>query len=199
MTTTQHFSSLTCDMKIIEAKNIESKIKGNLFVRFYLPSSIRNNKTSIGVNTREISTKNDHVWNESFSLACCGIRDSIDTTNLSQESLVFELWFRNKVPVFGASKLLGRGEISLKDVLESPNMVFDKWVTLVSTRGHVVDGVKSPKLKVEMRTGILKDEVKRRPRTGKKWNECGCKDGHDHGCSYDDYDVFALAAALEAF
>lgn len=100
-----------------------------------------------------------------------------------------------------ASKLLGKGEISLKDVLESPNMAFDKWVSLVSTRGHPVDGVyKSTKLKVEMRVRFLKEEEKKRPRIlTKKRNECGCKDDHGHGCSYDDYDVFALAVALEAF
>lgn len=203
MATTQNFSSLTFDLKIVEAKNIEiSKSKGNLSVRFYLPSGMGNNKTSIGLNTRGISAKNDHVWNETFSLACCGVEDySMDITNLKQESLVFELWLRKKLPVFGAtlgaSKLLGRGVISLEEVLVSPNTVFDKWVNLISTHGRVVE---SPKLKVEMRVGVVKDEKKRPSLLGKKyWNKCGCKDGHDHGCSYDDYDAFALAAALEAF
>jgi hypothetical protein len=32
------------------------------------------------------------------------------------------------------------------------------------------------------------------------WNECGCKNGHDHQawCNTEDCDIFALGAALEA-
>ncbi|PON86130.1 C2 domain containing protein [Trema orientale] len=137
----QIFSSLSLELKIIEAKNVESKTRGDLFVRCYLPSG-GSKKRRIGVDTKEVPSKNDHVWNQSFSLECSGIghEGSMDLTKLSQESLVFELRWRNRVPVlgtsgFGGSKLLGRAEIAWEEVIESPNMVLDKWVYLVNSTG----------------------------------------------------------------
>ncbi|EXB29438.1 hypothetical protein L484_022109 [Morus notabilis] len=204
MDTPKHFSSLTCELKIKQATSVQSKPKTKLFVRSYLPLGNYSNKTSnICLDTREIPTENDSVWNESFSLEGCGTEGSMDISKLKQESLVLELRMRKTMPVFGAifnlgsSKILGMAEIPLKEVLESPNMVFDKWVTLVATRGRVFEGVKPAKLKVEIRIRVLKDvemlEKKRLRNMEKNWDECGCKDGHDHGCSCDDYDVFALA------
>ena len=188
------FSSLSCELRIIQAKNVESKSKGSFFVRYYL--SAGNNQT-IQLNTREISFKSDLSWNESFSLECHGSQDSMD--NLKQQNVVFELRWRDKVPVLGkigGSQLLGRAEIPWKQVFESPNMEIEKWVTMVSTKGHVL-----PKLQVGMRIQVpAMVEVERRTR-GKvnKWDDqCGCKDGHCYS-SCGDYEIFALAAVLEAF
>lgn len=110
------------------------------------------------------------------------------------------------MPVFGrigGSQLLGRAEIPWKEVLESPNMELDKWVTMVprSTSGRALEGVKLPKLQIGIKVGVQAEVgmEKRRQRRAKKWDECGCEDVHGYGCSCSDYDIFALAAALEAF
>ena len=190
-------------MKIIEAKNIGSKLRGNLFVRYYLPSGL-NNKAPITLNTREIPVKYDPVWNESLSLECHGM----DINKLTrQDKLVFELRLRNVVPLigatFGGSKLLGWAEVPLEEVLNSPNAVIDKWLTLVSTRGNGKEDVaKSCKIKVEIKVGVLDEKITSREvrNVRRNWDMCGCRDGHhdQYGCTSDDYDVFALVAALEA-
>lgn len=209
MASPKFFSSVTCELKIIQVKAVQSKPNTSLFVRCYLPlGNYGNKRSTIGINTREIPAKKDHVWNDSFTLECRGTEGSTDVTKLKKESLVLELRMRKTMPVFGAtfnflgSKILGMAQIPLKDVVELPNMLFDKWVTLVATRGSVTEGVKPAKLKVEIRARVLKDDEileKKRLRMGKNRDKCGCKDGHDHGRSYDDYDVFALAGALAAF
>lgn len=189
----QQLSSLTCNLTIIQAQNVDFKSTGTLFVRYYL--SAGNNKR-IRLNTREIASSSEMIsWNESFSLDCFGTKDSMD--NLKQENVVFELRWRSKVPLLGrigGSQLLGRAEIPWKEVCESPNMEIEKWVPMVSTIGHV--GVsKPPKLQVGMKVQF--PAMERRNGNVKKWNECGCKDVNGYSC--EDYDVFALAAALEAF
>ena len=189
----QVFSSLSCELRIIQAKNVESKSKGSFFVRYYL--STGSNKT-IQLNTREISSKSDLSWNESFALDCFGSQDSMD--NLKQQTVVFELRWRNKVPVLGnigGSQLLGRAEIPWKQVFESQNMEIEKWITMDSTKGHVL-----PKLQVGMRIQVpAMVEMERRTHgMVSKWDECGCKDGHCYS-SCGDYEIFALAAVLEAF
>ncbi|PON86134.1 C2 domain containing protein [Trema orientale] len=204
MVSPKSFSSLSLELKIIEATNIESKPRGNLYVRYYLPGGDK--KKKVRFKTKEISTKNDLVWNQSFSLDCCGMghQGSIDITKLKQESLVFELRWRKRVPLlgkftFGGSELLGKAEIAWKEVIESPNMVLDKWVAIVNAGGgdRALEGVLKPaKLKVETRVVWKEEEIleNRRVRMGrKKWDECGCKNGHHH-CSTsstcDHYDIF---------
>ncbi|XP_030973356.1 uncharacterized protein LOC115993558 [Quercus lobata] len=195
----QLLSSLSCELRIIQAKNVEFKSKGSFFVRYYL--SAGNNK-SIRLNTREISSKSDLSWNESFSLDCFGNQDSMD--NLKQESVVFELRWRKKVPVLGkigGSQLLGRAEIPWKQVFESTNMEIENWVTMVSTRQHVLEGAKPPKLQVGMRIQVpamVEMEGRTQRKVNKREYECGCIDGHDYS-TCRDYEIFALTAALEAF
>ncbi|KAL4645363.1 hypothetical protein ACB092_02G230100 [Castanea dentata] len=196
----QNFSSLSCELRIIQAKNVEFKSTGSFFVRYYL--SAGSNK-GIRLNTREISSKSDLSWNESFSLDCFGGQDSMD--NLKQENVVFELRWRNKAPVLGkigGSKLLGRAEIPWNQVFESPNMEIEKWVTMVSTGGHVLEGDKPPKLQVGMGiqvSAMVEMERRTHGKVNKREYECGCKNGHDYSCTCGDYEIFALTAALEAF
>ncbi|KAL6220082.1 hypothetical protein ACLB2K_007839 [Fragaria x ananassa] len=148
-------SSLSCDLRIIQAKNIEFlKTTGNLFVRYYLSAG---DGKRVSLNTQEISAKSDHIWNESISLEC-------------NES--------------------NRAEVPWKEVLESPNMELDKWLMMVprSTGGRALEG-KPPKLQVSIKVAV-QTEVgmeKRRQRRTKKWDECGCKDGHGCGCTCSDY------------
>lgn len=214
MASPQSLSFLSLELKIIEATNVKSKSEGNIFVRYYLPRG--SNKSRIELNTREIPTKNDPVWNESYSLECFGTghQVSMDITKLKQESLVFELRWRNIVPIlgtstfgFGGSKLLGRAEIAWKEVIESPNMVLDKWLNIVSSGGgdRVCEGVPEPtKLRVEIRVRVWTEEEileKRKARMGKEnWDECGCNDGHHHHyCTSEDYEIsLATATTSEA-
>ncbi|XP_050388176.1 uncharacterized protein LOC126805115 [Argentina anserina] len=187
-------SSLSCELRIIQAKNIEFlKNTGNLFVRYYLSAG---DSKRIRLNTREISAKSDHIWNESISLECNA------SDRFVQDTVVFELRWRSTVPVFGrigGSQLLGRAEVPWKEVLESPNMELDKWITM-TTGGRALEGVKPPKIQVSIKVAVQAEVAieKRRQRRTKKWDECGCEDGHGYGCTCSDYEIFALAVLLEA-
>lgn len=194
MGASQCLSSLSCEIRIMRAKNIELKTEGKLFVRYYLSAG---NNQRVGLNSREISSKSDLFWDESFSLECLGSEESIQS--LMQERVVFELRWRSKVPVLGRvrkSHVLGRVEIPWTSVFASKEMEIEKWVSMVSTGSRVVgqDG-QPPALQVAMKVRIPK--VAERSRRVMKWDECGCTDG---GCTCVDADhIFALAAGLEAF
>ncbi|KAL7230728.1 hypothetical protein ACSBR2_009082 [Camellia fascicularis] len=194
----QHLSSLSCELRIIKAKNIDSiKSNAHLFVRCYL--SAGNNKR-VRLESKEISPKS-LVWNESFSLECLGTQASMD--KVMQGSVVFELRYRITVPVLGrikGSHLLGSVEIQWKTVCESPEMEFEKWVVMVSSKSH--GDVKPPALEVGMKVRVpaVNEAVPRRRRRERRvvdWDECGCMDGGCSNCA--DFEMLALAAAMEAF
>ncbi|TXG60682.1 hypothetical protein EZV62_015255 [Acer yangbiense] len=178
----QYLSSLSCEVGIIKAKNIElksnsSSTTGGVFVRYYLSGG--NNKRSIQLNSQEISSsKSDDddelmIWNESFSLECVGTEDSIK--NLNQQSVVFELRWRPDIKASSIkhllgkkkskSKLLGRAEIPWKTVFESPNLEIQNWVVMVPNnkinnnsarvldQDHVLN-LAAPSLQVSMKVVI---------------------------------------------
>lgn len=98
------------------------------------------------------------------------------------------------------SHVLGKGEIPWKAILESPNMEFKEWVNM----DLVSDCEDAPQVQVEIKIKVEKDNKnsnRRKRLNNNKWDECGCKDGHDHHawCSAEDYDIIALGAVLEAF
>ncbi|XVF61644.1 hypothetical protein PTKIN_Ptkin08bG0147000 [Pterospermum kingtungense] len=194
-----HFhSSLRCELRIFQAKNIEPKSPGNLFVRYYL--SVGNNKR-IQLNSHEISSKSEPIWNESFSLECSGADESVDY--LKQQTLVFELRWRSTVPVLGKmgkSQLLGRAEMPWHAVFESPNMEIEKhWLPMDSTNGRVLQSLKPPSLQISMKLvrGPSFVETEKKKNKRKERDGCGCKDiGGGYNCA--DYELFALAAAMEA-
>ncbi|KAJ0096764.1 hypothetical protein Patl1_27239 [Pistacia atlantica] len=202
----QYLSSLSCELRIIKAKNIEfnkSTSKGGLFVRYYLSAG---NSKRIELNTKEISPSSGNlIWNESFSLECLGSEDSI--SNLKQQNVVFELRWRRTTPSFLGKKcksqLLGRAEISWEKVLESPKMEIENWVVMTSkqtnnTRVYNED-VKPPSVQVAMKVEVPKlVEMKRNESLKKRGHheECGCGDVGAFHCV--DYELFALVGALEA-
>ncbi|KAG5245170.1 hypothetical protein OIU76_002656 [Salix suchowensis] len=187
---------LSIEIEIFQAKNIEFRSHGSLFVRYYL-SSGKNKR--IQLNSREISSKSNLLfWNESFSLECLGTDDSIN--NLKQETVVFELRWRNTNPILakiGGSQLLGRAEVPWKTVLESPNLEMEKWVMLVPKQGSVPDDVKPPSVQIAMRARVpeMAEMAKKNRRNGRLKGRACCKDS---GCRCEDYDIFALVVALEA-
>ncbi|CAK7334629.1 unnamed protein product [Dovyalis caffra] len=190
---------LSCEIEILQAKNVEFKSHGRLFVRYYI--SAGNNKR-IQLNSQEISAKSNLFWNESFSLDCLGTEDSID--NLKQETVVFELRWRNSrnsiLGKIGGSQLLGRAEVPWKTVLESPNLEMEKWVMMVPKKGSVPDDIKPPSVQIGMRVRVpaMAEMEKKKKRNGrlKKLDECGCC--KDSGCRCEDYDIIALVGAFEA-
>ncbi|GLT43959.1 hypothetical protein SLA2020_178800 [Shorea laevis] len=186
-------SSFSCEVRIIQAKNLELNSTGRLFVRYYL-SAGRNKRVEL--NTREISSQSDHFWNETFCLECFGTEESLN--DLKQQSVVFELRRRSAVPVLGKmgkSRILGRAEMPWKAVFESENMEMEKWVTMVAMNDRVLEGVKPPSLEVAMKVGApAMGELEQRKKL-KNPDGCECKDGHE--CCFVDHDAFALAAALE--
>ncbi|XVE83148.1 hypothetical protein DITRI_Ditri16bG0064300 [Diplodiscus trichospermus] len=196
-----HFlSSFCCELRILQAKNIETKSPGNLFIRYYLSAG---NNGRIQLNSREISSKSEMIiWNESFSLECSGAEESLNY--LRQQTVVFELRWRSRIPVLGKmgkSQLLGRAEMPWKAVFESPNMEIEKyWLTMVPMNDQVLESPKPPSIQISMKLvrgpAIVGTEKNRKERLKNNWEGCGCKD-IGGGCSCADYEIFALAAAMD--
>ncbi|KAL5982172.1 hypothetical protein ACLOJK_016241 [Asimina triloba] len=186
-------SSLTCELSIVSAKNIDFLPPGTLFVRYYLMGK---NGKRIRLNSREIPSTCDPCWEERVVLACNSTADP--RNELGRQTVVFELRWRVKAPVLVGrivgSKLLGRVEIPWKDALEAKDMVMNKWATLTTT-GCVSVGLKPPALQLMMKVRV--PEIVEKPKLRKaagstRWEECGCSDGSCR--SGEDHDIFALAA-----
>ncbi|KAI6699580.1 hypothetical protein NL676_013904 [Syzygium grande] len=202
-------SSFSCEISITEAKNMDLvQPTDTVFVRLYL--SAGNSGQKIRLNTRELPSPSSSglLWNESFSLACVGNEDSMRA--LRQASVVFELRTRNGASVLGPigrrSKVVGRAEVPWKTVLESPNMEMETWARMAPpSRRRVSEDVKPPSVRIAARLRMVDtaDVVDRRERTRearlKKAGECECDDCGLSLCSREDYDVFAIAATVEAF
>lgn len=200
MKTSHDVSCLSCELRIIGAKNIDSQrySSGDFFVRCYLSAG---NGQRVELNSREIPFSGELSWNESFSLDCLGSEENISLLKHAGD-VVFELRWRRRFPAglgrLGccSSKLVGRAQVPWKLCFESPTMEVQKWVFMDSKKGNLHGDAKPPGLQIAMK---VKAEERRRRR---RWShedecECGCMDGGDHGCA--DYEIFALGAALEAF
>ncbi|XP_016505457.2 uncharacterized protein LOC107823345 [Nicotiana tabacum] len=141
-----------------------------------------------------------------------GTQESINM--LKQGTVVFELRSRKYIPVLGenigGSQVLGRAEIPWKRVFESTEMEIEEWAIFMATtsknnkRLHNED-VKPPAIKIAMKVKV-KEAFKvtnKNEKLRRSWDEsCACK-GYC-GCngssifSADDYEIFALGAALDA-
>ncbi|CAJ2667831.1 uncharacterized protein LOC123903942 [Trifolium pratense] len=191
------YVNFSCELRIIQARNIEFvKPAKNLFARLYLPTG--NNKR-IQLNSKNVSTKSLPFWDESFNLDCSCPQEFLESLN--QQSLVLEL--RQK-KIWG-SQLIGKGEIPWKVILESQNMELKKWLKmdLVDGSDYKEGMFTTPGVEVEIKIKVtsVAEMEKQNKRRLNNWNECGCKNGHDHQawCNTEDCDIFALGAALEAF
>ncbi|KAL3721708.1 hypothetical protein ACJRO7_034103 [Eucalyptus globulus] len=201
-------SSFSCEIRIAEAKNMDLVQPSDaVFVRLYLSAGNSNQK--IQLNTRELPSPSSSGlrWNESFSLECTGSEDSMKS--LSQASVVFELRTRSRSSILGPigrrSKVVGRAEVPWKTVLESPGMEVETWARMAPpSRRRLSEDGKPPSVRIAMRlraADMADVDVRKTTREArlKKTEECEC-DGCGLGfCSREDYDVFALAAAFEAF
>ncbi|KAK1423734.1 hypothetical protein QVD17_19042 [Tagetes erecta] len=180
-------SSLHCEIKIMNAKNIQlTNTNGCLFVRCYV--SAGNNKR-VRVDSREVCPNGEVSWNESFSLDCVGTKQSTDV--IVQGTIVLELrWRSNSLASFGRSELVGRGEVSWRSAFESLNMQIERCVMLEAKK----KGVKAPFVNVGMKIssgGLVARKMK-------KWDE-SC---HDECCNVSacvDSEFFFIGTALDAF
>nr|AFK41287.1 unknown [Medicago truncatula] len=191
------YVNFSCELRIIQARNIEFiKSTKNLFARLYLPTG---NDKRIQLNSKSVSTKSVPFWGESFNLDCSCPQEFLE--NLNQQSLVLELRQRK---IWG-SQLIGKGDIPWKVILEAQNMELKKWLKMDLVSGsECKEGMFStPEVEVEIkiRVASVVEMEKQNKRRLNNWNECGCKNGHDHQawCSAEECDIFAFGAALEAF
>ncbi|KAK4755343.1 hypothetical protein SAY87_009100 [Trapa incisa] len=196
-------SSFSCEITILQARNTGSLPQGSeLFVRCYLSAAGRRER--IHLDTVDVPAA-ACSWDEAFSLQCSGSDDSIE--ELKQESLVFELRQRKcsrwrKCTGAPSSKLLGAAELPWRTAFEAPEMRIEEWVPIIPCRSIAEENEKPPSVRVAMiiRLGseTWEETGKQRRRQGRKKRalegECRCC-----GCGEEYCDVFAMAAALEAF
>ncbi|XP_078151893.1 uncharacterized protein LOC144547178 [Carex rostrata] len=144
----------TFEIKVIKLANfIEQGSDEKLFIRYYIPA-LGNRR--IQVDTREIQSKNSVMWNE-----CASFESQANLNQIKQLELghiTFELRSRRNRQLFGGimtkSRLLGGGEISWKDVMESNEV--EKWVNF-SAKSEKSDGMKLPNLLVKMKIQVTRD------------------------------------------
>ncbi|KAI3451147.1 hypothetical protein Pfo_007812 [Paulownia fortunei] len=193
-----HSSSLSCELRIVKAKNIDMKSGGAVFVRCYLSAG---NSTRVRLDSQEISSKSELItWDQTFSLDCLGSQESIRW--LKQGTLVFELrWRSTAAPFIGriqGSKLIGRAEVPWRNVVDSTNMEMEKWVVMIPQNGRVHEDFKPPAVQITMKIQESDPKIIERKKIDEgRWDEwCGCLDGGCNSCV--DYELYAIGAALEA-
>ncbi|KAL7601018.1 hypothetical protein Lser_V15G22393 [Lactuca serriola] len=188
--------SLHCELMIMKAKNIQvTNSNGYLFVRCYLDAG--NNKR-VRLDSGKVSQYGEFSSNESFSLDCIGTKQSTDM--IIHGTIVLELrWRSNTASMFRGSQLLGRTEVSWRDVFESPNMEMERWVMMKSKKKDVKMPSVRIAMKIETPFGCGQDLVEIRKRRN-KWDErCACCHGDCCNSTCLDGELFAIGAALDAF
>ncbi|PIN18934.1 hypothetical protein CDL12_08388 [Handroanthus impetiginosus] len=186
--------SLSLELTIIRARNINLKSSKNLFIRCHLPAE---SKKRVKLDSQEISPKSNLVWNQTFSLDCLGNQDSIKW--LKQGNISFELRQRSSSSFFNGSKLLAGAEMPWKEVFESSNIELQKWVIMIPKKGCVYDDIKPPAVEIAVKVQeFVKAIAEGKKVNGGNWDERGnCMDSGCKSCV--DYEYFAIEAALEAF
>ncbi|WOK96258.1 hypothetical protein Cni_G04965 [Canna indica] len=175
-------SHLRCEIKVDRLTNINI-LSGSLFVRYFV---FAGEGRRIRIQTSEVLPGTDPCWNEVAAIDCQGGSDQLAVKELLEpQTVAFELrWRRTRSSVFGKltrSKLLGRAEVSWKEVLASPGMSLRRSIRLSSE----LCGVKAPSLVVEMRVEAMKAVVRKMRR-----EECGCRSSEWFG-SEEDVDLAA--------
>ncbi|XP_010527611.1 PREDICTED: uncharacterized protein LOC104804926 [Tarenaya hassleriana] len=185
-------SSLNCELKILQARNVEINSPSNLFVRFYLSAG---NNRKIELNSEEICTESDFlVWNQSFSLGCQGSEAAIE--ELKQEGIVFELRRRKPSSYFrklSRSELVGRGEVSWKSVYESKGLEMERWVVMGPAKDRILEDGKPPSLKIYLKVEASQMAKEKTEKKKQRYSEdlCGC--GRDcETCNCADYEALFL-------
>lgn len=193
--------SLKCEVRIVEARNVEikSQARSSMFVRFSL-SAGHNRK--IEVNTREICSKSDNlVWDQSFGLECQGNEAAVE--ELKQQRVVFELR-RKKTSSFlrksSRSEVVGRGEVSWESVFESPGMEIEIFVAMGGSKNRISEDEKPVMLKIALKVQALEMEkmlINKKEKRLEKLCVCCCSSRDCGSCNCLDYEAFALACALD--
>ncbi|XP_078157420.1 uncharacterized protein LOC144553194 [Carex rostrata] len=175
---------LKFDIKVVKLANIiDQGLEGKLFMRYYIPTF---NNRRIQVDTREIQNWKIVLWDEYASLECNANLDQIEQV-MKSSHITFELrWRRTKQVFMARSRLLGSGEISFMEVVNSEAMKLKKWVNL--SAGVVqLDESKLPNLLVEMEVQVTKDVGLNEKKCRFSGNDCDCL-----GCEIDMFHVETL-------
>ncbi|XP_073044622.1 uncharacterized protein [Primulina eburnea] len=188
----QYSSSLNFELRIIQARNIDPKSSGDLFVRCYLPSG--NKQRMVKLDTHHISPKSNLVWDQTYSLNCLSTEENSANLFKEEESIIFELRKRNPTPFLG-SKLVGRAEVTWNECVESSrNMKIEKWVLMIPKSGRVHEDSKPAAVRIAVK---IQDSVI--DRGLRRWDGgCICMDGIGCNSCYLDYEFFALVSSLQA-
>ncbi|KAL8475093.1 hypothetical protein ACS0TY_031500 [Phlomoides rotata] len=187
-------SSLSFELRIIRARNIQVKSSRDLFVRCYLPAGISNKR--VRLDTQLISSNSNLTWNQTLSLNCS--LDEASLKSLKQGSIILELRSRNSTSFMGrrsGSKLVAKAEMPWNDVIEAKSMEIEKWAVMIEEekkgkKSRVFDDdVKPPAVQVGMKVdeSALVIGKKKQLVCERRWDECGCM-GECNTCV--DYDYF---------
>ncbi|KAG5611539.1 hypothetical protein H5410_022820 [Solanum commersonii] len=130
-----------------------------------------------------------------------GTQDSINM--MKQGTIIFELRSRRYVPLLrkniGGSQHLGKVEIPWKRVFESTRMEIEGWEIFMTTSKNINEDVKPPAVKIVMKVKV--NEITKINKLRRSWNEsCACKgycECNSSIFSHNDYEIFALGAALD--
>lgn len=137
--------------------------------------------------------------------------------NLKEESVFFELRWRNSKPFLGkvgGSQLLATAEMPWKHAFDAPKMEFQRWVAMtVNEEDNKLlkqeDGVKPPSLQITMKidvpaavTSVVSMEEMRKHRRKerlKAWDDCGCKSNLGCCSSCVDNELLLIGATFDGF
>ncbi|KAJ9564777.1 hypothetical protein OSB04_000743 [Centaurea solstitialis] len=193
MVALKSLSSLHCELKIMNAKNIQApNSNGYLFVRCYLSSG---NDKRVRLDSRQVSPNGDFSWDESFSLDCIGTNQSMDM--IIHGTIILELRWRSNTTLFGGSRFLGRSEMTWRSVFESPNMELETWVMMKSKKNVIKSPSVRIAMKIEVPSGVDLVERKRNKRRNER---CGCCHGDCcNNITCFDSELFVIGVALDAF
>lgn len=187
----RYSSSLNFELRIIQARNIDPKSSGYLFVRCCLPAG--NKQRVIKLDTHQISPKSNLVWDQTYFLNCLSTEENSANFLKQEESIMLELRRRIPAPFLG-SKLVGRAEVTWTECVESRNMKIEKWVSMIPKSGRVHEDSKPAAVHIAVK---IQDSVM--DRGLRSWDgDCICMDGIGCNSCYLDYEFFALGSTLEA-
>ncbi|CAH1427795.1 unnamed protein product [Lactuca virosa] len=187
--------ALHFELKIMNAKNDQvTNSNGYFFVRCYL--SAGNNKR-VRLDSQEVSPNKEFSMSESFSLDCIGTKQSMDM--IIHGTIVLELRLRSfTAAMFRGSQLVGRTELSWRDVFESPSMQMESWVIMKSKKKDVKAPSVLIAMKIETPFSCGVDLIERKRKN--KWDErCGCSHADCSQNTCLDGELFAIGGALDAF
>ncbi|KAJ0988405.1 hypothetical protein J5N97_006761 [Dioscorea zingiberensis] len=184
-----HLKSIKFKLNLLNLRNLDAfNLPGEFFIRYYIV-------TGTGKRIRVDS----QVLPSMSSLELKAGSNTI-TELLEKRSIIFELRWRKPKPMFkcfAKSKLLGKAEVSWKDIVRPDGAPMERWISFVIACQGVSLDVKPPALLVRIEASLsesIMEKSLRRSEIGKH-EECGCRDCQWIGSEEDLF--YAAATALD--